>query len=374
VCQCALGGRISITVLPVPGTPNAGTGGAGLEAEGAALGRQQAARQQAQDDEAHAFSGKLKEASGGLAVFGLVCLAAGLVFPPAAVVGAVALELSEAALVVGVAVDVAVAIDHPTQDNWVTVGGDALAIATGYVVGKVIIGPALGAVARKLAQREARLAAAEAEAALAAEAKQASAEAGALKAAAAKAQAELEQDLVAASKKRADDLVSERERIKQANEGVKPKKQEPQTVSSPVTAAIADPKMIDPVTGKPIIYHGENFKVSSAKGYEDYAKFKEDAHPVLKARIEQQETAFKEGLELKNPRSGSTPGAHAEVIAVDKALKAREAAGLEVNDNTISELYLHNRSLLNNQYPNGTPKMCDHCASILKGINTIGHE
>jgi hypothetical protein len=76
-------------------------------------------------------------------VFGLVCLAAGLVFPPAAVVGAVALELSEAALVAGVAVDVAVAIDHPTQDSWVTVGGDALALATGYVVGKVIIGSAL---------------------------------------------------------------------------------------------------------------------------------------------------------------------------------------------------------------------------------------
>jgi hypothetical protein len=57
VCQCALGGRISITVLPVPGTPNAGTGGAGLEAEGAALGRQEAARQ---DDKAHALSGKLK--------------------------------------------------------------------------------------------------------------------------------------------------------------------------------------------------------------------------------------------------------------------------------------------------------------------------
>jgi 16S rRNA A1518/A1519 N6-dimethyltransferase RsmA/KsgA/DIM1 with predicted DNA glycosylase/AP lyase activity len=100
------------------------------------------------------------------------------------------------------------------------VGCDALAIATGYVVGKVIIGPALGAVTRKLAQREARLAAAEAKDAFAAEAKQASAEAEALKAAAAKAQAELEQDLVAASKKRADDLVTERERIKKANEGV----------------------------------------------------------------------------------------------------------------------------------------------------------
>ena len=64
MCQCALGGRISSTVLPVPGTPNAGTGGAGLAAEGMALGQHEAARQQAQDDEAHALSGKLKEASG----------------------------------------------------------------------------------------------------------------------------------------------------------------------------------------------------------------------------------------------------------------------------------------------------------------------
>jgi hypothetical protein len=61
-------------------------------------------------------------------------------FPPAAVVRAMAPELSEGALVAGVTVDVAVAIDHPTQDNWVTVGGDALAIATAYVVGKVLAG------------------------------------------------------------------------------------------------------------------------------------------------------------------------------------------------------------------------------------------
>ena len=70
----------------------------------------------------------------------------------------VALEASEAYLVAGVAIDLAVAIDHPTQDNWVTVGGDVLAIATGYVVGKVIIGPALKALqkgARQLLEREA---------------------------------------------------------------------------------------------------------------------------------------------------------------------------------------------------------------------------
>ena len=87
VCQCALGGRIGITLLPVPGMPAPGSGGAGLEAEGAAYARQQAARQQAQDAEAHALSGELKEAAGGLAVFGVICLGVGLVFPPAAVVG-----------------------------------------------------------------------------------------------------------------------------------------------------------------------------------------------------------------------------------------------------------------------------------------------
>jgi hypothetical protein len=155
------------------------------------------------------LSGELKEAAGGLAVFGLVCLAAGLVFPPAAVVGAVALELSEAALVVGVAVDVAVAIDHPTQDNWVTVGGDALAIATGYAVGKVIIGPALGAVARKLAQREA----------LAAEAAAAKAEADKLaaeQAAAAKAAADKLAVEQAAAKAAADKLAAEKTAIRTA--------------------------------------------------------------------------------------------------------------------------------------------------------------
>ena len=46
-------------------------------------------------------------------------------------------------------IDVAVAIDHPTQDNWVTVGGDVVAVALGYAVGKVVVGPLLGALARR---------------------------------------------------------------------------------------------------------------------------------------------------------------------------------------------------------------------------------
>lgn len=184
----------------------------------------------------------------------------------------------------------------------------------------------------------------------------------------------MKQELVNASKQRADELVAERERIKTANEGKKPKKQEPQTVKSPVTAAIADPKIIDPHTLKPKIYHGENFDVQSAKGQADFQKFKQEAHPVLKARIEKQIELNDSDWVPDNIRSGSNPGAHAEVVATDKALKAREAAGMRVVDKDITELYLHNRSLLNSQYPTGTPKMCDHCVRILEGINPVKHE
>lgn len=191
---------------------------------------------------------------------------------------------------------------------------------------------------------------------------------------AARQQAEMKEALVAAAQKQADDLVAERERIKAANETRKPKNYEPQTVTSPVAASIADPKVMDPATGKPAIYQGENFNMKSAQGRAAFAKFKKEAHPVLKARIAKQEALLKSGWKPENPLSGTNPGAHAEIVAFDKVLKARKAAGMVVDDNTIQELYLHNRSLLPSQYPNGTPKRCDHCARILDGINTIGHD
>ena len=171
VCRCALGGNIGITVLPVPGMAPVGA-----EAPGAlAMAREQQRQQAAQDAAAHELANHAKEQAGKLALLGIACAIGGLFFPPLELVAVVALEASEAYLVAGVAIDVAVAIDHPTQDNWVTVGGDALAIATGYVVGKVIIGPAMGALANKLAQRTSQKLAAEAvtdaEAAVTAEAK-----------------------------------------------------------------------------------------------------------------------------------------------------------------------------------------------------------
>lgn len=102
-----------------------------------------------------------------------------------------------------------------------------------------------------------------------------------------------------------------------------------------MTAAIADSKVIAPPhTLKPKIYQGENFDVQSAKGQADFQKLKQEAHPVLKARIEKQKVVDKE----------------------------------------ITGLYLHNHSLLDSQYPTGIPKMCDHCVRILEGIDPVKYE
>ena len=170
-----LGGRISITVLLVRGAPPVAP-----EAPGALAAFQEQQRQQAaQDAAAHELANHAKEQAGKLALLGLACAIGGLFFPPLELVAVVALEASEAYLVAGVGIDLAVAIDHPTQDNWVTVGGDAVAVVLGYVVGKVVVGRLMTAFSNKLAQRAAQKAAAEVEAAAAAEAEAAGAAAAA---------------------------------------------------------------------------------------------------------------------------------------------------------------------------------------------------
>ena len=142
VCQCGLGGRIGITVLSVPGAPPVGPEGVG----GLAALQEQ---QRQQDAATHELANHAKEQAGKLALLGLACAIGGLFFPPLELVAVVALEASEAYLVAGIAIDVAVAIDHPTQDNWVTVGGDVVAVALGYVVGKVVVGRMMSALTRR---------------------------------------------------------------------------------------------------------------------------------------------------------------------------------------------------------------------------------
>ena len=71
-------------------------------------------RQQAVHAAAHELATHAKDQAGKLALLGLACAIGGLFFPPLELVAAVALEVSEAYLVAGVGIDLAVAVDHLT--------------------------------------------------------------------------------------------------------------------------------------------------------------------------------------------------------------------------------------------------------------------
>lgn len=67
--------------------------------------------------------------------------------------------------------------------------------------------------------------------------------------------------------------------------------------------------------------------------------------------------------------------AHAEVRALDQALKARRELKMMVDESTISELYLyviHLTCLYKGEGPKPDDR-CENCARITDGIRTIGH-
>lgn len=126
----------------------------------------------------------------------------------------------------------------------------------------------------------------------------------------------------------------------------------------------------DPLTGQ--THYGENFNISKPAGRAAYSQFYEDAHPVVRSRIDAQNEALQNGTATAKATAG-TPGAHSEVVALDKTLKAREVyTGQPATEADVSELYLHNRSTMNATA--GQPmNRCDNCRNITHGINTIGH-
>ena len=127
----------------------------------------------------------------------------------------------------------------------------------------------------------------------------------------------------------------------------------------------------DSITGK--IHFGENFDLSKAQGRKAFQDFKKNAHPLVKERIINQEKAIAEGITTPSPRAG-TPGAHSEVVALDKAIKARELmTGQKVTEADLSTFKLHNQSMMN-AHPASRMNRCDNCAVITDGVTVIGHE
>ena len=351
VCQCGLGGRIGVTVLPVPGAPPVGPEGVG----GLAAFQEQQRQQAAQDAAAHALANHAKEQAGKLALLGLACAIGGLFFPPLELVAVVALEASEAYLVAGIAIDVAVAIDHPTQDNWVTVGGDVVAVALGYVVGKVVVGRMMSALARRFGPAAGEEVAAE----TAAE----TASVGAPKSEPVFESANTKPrgmpltaaEVEAQFGKAGADLVNETQaealRVG-ATQGAKQR--------GPVLSGVKDP-----MTGE--THYGQNVK-----------DLPDDLHPVLSERVTAHKTELANGRvnasEIDLSKAGQ-PGTHSEIMALDKAIKAREAVtGKPVTDAELSDFMLHNRSLVPKTLGEGVPPRCANCWHITKGVRVIGND
>ncbi|RZK33438.1 MAG: hypothetical protein EOO61_15310, partial [Hymenobacter sp.] len=232
---------------------------------------------------------------------------------------------------------VAVAIDHPTQDNWVTVGGDALAIATGYAVGKVIIGPALGALGRALTpaiEEETTIAAAEVTSP-APKPERVYESANTKPRGMPLSMAEVE----AQFGKHGVDLVNETQAEAMqigANQSAKAR--------GPVLSGVKDP-----LTGE--THFGQNVK-----------ELPDDLHPVLDKRVGDYKEAIKDGKinasEIDLTKAGE-PGTHSEIMALDKALKAREVyTGQPATEADLGDFMLHNRSLVSKTLGEGVPPRC----------------
>lgn len=127
--------------------------------------------------------------------------------------------------------------------------------------------------------------------------------------------------------------------------------------------------IFNPVTGKTVF--GENFAKNLA-GAEAYKQFVENAHPLIKERIRIRQEQIDRGIASKDPLFETVDkraGGHSEIVALDKAIKAREAAtGRPVTEADLGSFDLHNRHM-----PNNSPMYrCPNCSQITEGVNIVG--
>jgi len=67
-------------------------------------------------------------------------------------------------------------------------------------------------------------------------------------------------------------------------------------------------------------------------------------------------------------------GAHSEVVALDKAIKAREViTGVPVREADLGSFQLHNRSMMN-AHPATPMDRCSNCQAISAGTEVVGHD
>ncbi|MBL8179756.1 MAG: hypothetical protein JNK48_34070 [Bryobacterales bacterium] len=86
----------------------------------------------------------------------------------------------------------------------------------------------------------------------------------------------------------------------------------------------------------------------------------DDLHPILKERLANMP---------QPPPHPSLPGSHSEIMAMDQALKAREAAGMKVSDEDLKDFVLYNETLYRNR--TGSVPCCANCSSLTDGVDSL---
>jgi len=138
----------------------------------------------------------------------------------------------------------------------------------------------------------------------------------------------------------------------------------------PVLSGIIDTK------GSGEIFFGRNLKNA-----DEVTEFIENAHPFIKERFHLHVDKLEKGL-VKAPiddikRAGTTYNGdkfegflvHSEVVALDKAIKARGGVFKEAD---LQDFLLHNRQLFKGK--NGVPPRCVNCWHQTEGIKVIGND
>lgn len=164
------------------------------------------------------------------------------------------------------------------------------------------------------------------------------AKAAALRAASKEAEREaLRKELQAIGKKRAAELRTK------GNPAYKSNKER-----GPVLTILKDKK-----TGK--VFEGLNHPVPPS-----------DLDPILAERLKRFKAKYPDG---KYPHPISKPGQHSEIYALNEALKARRAAGMDVTEGDLQDFALYNEKLRGSTP--GEPPCCPNCTGLLDGVDSL---
>ena len=130
--------------------------------------------------------------------------------------------------------------------------------------------------------------------------------------------------------------------------------------------------IFEPLSGK--VYMGRNFTKGEIR-MRKWENFYHNAEPIIQKRIHQLLNNIskkdREKYEYQFSRA-QIPGQHSEVIALDKALKARrQILKRKMTEKDIEELLLHNRNMTD---PSKVPPRCINCWFITQGIKVIGND